>query len=163
VHVTFHIERGADLRGEDAERQAAVLGRIRQHISPRPSEQQPTFDQPSESADSRQLSPRYESVREPRSGLQGSLGGSNFIKVASSCGLGRDGCLAATTESPPTFLSVTAVLHYEPFLIHEDEVATASKEEAIERYCRSRRRTTGWVIAFRERRGGHDQPDGSDR
>lgn len=161
MHVTFHIERGADLRGEDAERQAAVLGRIRQHLTPRPSEQQPTFDQRSEAADSRQLSLRYESVREPRSGLQGSLGGSNFLKVASSCGLGRDGCLA--TESTPTFLSVTAALHYEPFLIHEDEVATASKEEAIERYCRSRRRTTGWVIAFRERRGGRDQRDGSDR
>lgn len=40
---------------------------------------------------------------------------------------------------------------------------STTKGEAIQRYCPSCRRTTGWAIAFRERRDGHDRRGGSDR
>jgi len=136
---------------------------MRERPTPRPGKQQPTFDRRTETADSMQLSLPDESTREARSGLQRSLGRTTLLGLGSSCGLASGGWLAPTTRMPAYVLKCDSCTAYEPFLVHEDEVATATKVEAIQRYCPSCRRTTGWVVAFRERRDGHDRRGGSDR
>jgi hypothetical protein len=58
---------------------------------------------------------------------------------------------------PAYVLKCEACARYGPFLVHEDEVGAARRGEAVQRYCPSCRRTTGWVVAFLERRRGHDR------
>ena len=51
---------------------------------------------------------------------------------------------------------------YQPFLVHEDKLAS-EKKAPTERYCHICRRTTNWKMAFPERRGGHDRRTGLNR
>jgi hypothetical protein len=51
---------------------------------------------------------------------------------------------------------------YYAFLVHEDELLEVEKKPIV-RHCSSCRRTTDWVFAFPERRGGHERRSGLER
>lgn len=52
---------------------------------------------------------------------------------------------------------------HRPFLVHEGELANLAEKNPLQKHCPNCRTMTNWVLAFQERRSGHDRRTGLDR